>query len=131
MAKAKRKAAAEAVAPVAPAAAPVTDDQRLELLLQSLHETTRQLLGVDPSTLTDDEHEQWRKQVNSVNLAISKVRNARLAALSAEISAELPSLQDATDQLAKSLADLKEANEIIAAVAEGIGVVTQILTLFA
>jgi hypothetical protein len=127
MAKAKKKGAA---APVAPPASVDTDDL-LQRLQQSLEDMQRQLLSVDAAALSNDDHETWRQQLNAVSLAITKVRNARLAALSAEISAQLPALQSATDQLAQSLTDLKAANEIIGTVAEGIGVITQILTLFA
>ena len=111
--------------------AQVDNDQLLQRLQQDLEEAQRQLLSVDPAELSNDDHEKWRQQVNTVSLAITKVRNARLAALNAEISAQLPALQQATDQLAESLAKLKTANEIISAVAEGIGVIAQILTLFA
>jgi hypothetical protein len=127
MVKAKKKHAA---APVAQPAELDTDDL-LQRLQKSLEDMQRQLLSVEPAALSNDDHETWRQQVNVVSLAITKVRNARLAALSAEISAQLPALQSATDQLARSLADLKAANEIINAVAEGIGVITQVLTLFA
>lgn len=127
MVKAKKRGAA---APVAQPAEPDTDDL-LQRLQKSLEDMQRQLLNVDPTALSNDDHETWRQQVNTVGLAITKVRNARLAALTAEISAQLPALQSATDRLGKSLADLKAANEIINAVAEGIGVITQILTLLA
>jgi hypothetical protein len=127
MVKAKKKRAA---APVALRAEVDTDDllQRLQL---SLEDMQRQLLNVDAVALSNDDHETWRRQLNAVSLAITKVRNARLAALSAEISAQLPALERATDQLAESLARLRAADEIIRTVAEGIGVITQVLTLFA
>jgi len=127
MAKPKKRAAAASAAPLAA----VDSDDLLQQLQQSLEDTQRQLLSLDPTELSNDDHEKWRQQVNAVALAITKVRNARLAALSAQISAELPALQKATDRLAESLADLQTANEIISTVAQGIGVITQILTLFA
>ncbi len=127
MVKVKKKHVA---APVAQPAELDTDDL-LQRLQKSLEDMQRQLLSVEPAALSNDDHERWRQQVNAVSLAITKVRNARLAALSAEMSAQLPALQSATDQLAQSLGDLKAANEIINAVAEGIGVITQVLTLFA
>src|SRR5262245_8544107 len=131
--KAKDKKAKEKGSQAASIAAPSagTDDDSLASLQQSLEDMQRQLLGIDPTSLSDDEHEIWRRQVNSISLAITKVRNARLAELSAEIAAELPALRSATDELAASLAGLEAANEIIDTIADGIGVVTQILTLFA
>ena len=126
MAKAKKRSAAARVA----RPAELDIDDLLKRLRRSLEDLQRQLLSVDAAALSNDDHETWRQQMNAVSLAITKVRNARLAALGAEISAQLPALQKATDQLAESLADLKAANEIISTVAEGIGVITQILTVF-
>jgi hypothetical protein len=123
MAKAKEPAA------VTPPSVPV--DSILDQLLEHLLYVRQQLLKIDPDSLNDDQHENWRTQVNAISLAITKVRNARLGQLNAAFATELPKLEAAADQLTDALYHLQAANEIIGAVAEGLGIVTQILTLLA
>ena len=129
MDKKARKKKARAVLMQAPVAAAAPDNPQLDALLDELMQVRQELLKIDPDSLDDIHHEQWRTQVNQVSLAISKVRNALLAELNAEFAAELPAIETAAGRLTDSLKQLQAANEIIGAIAESIGVVAKILTL--
>src|SRR5438105_12263393 len=86
---------------IAAAAIPMaTADVTLENLFDHLLYIRQQLLKIDPDSLDATDHEQWRTQVNSTSLAISKVRNAMLAELNAEFAGELPAIETASGQLA-------------------------------
>jgi hypothetical protein len=124
MPKVKKKMPAVALPGVPP-----SPEERLDRLLNDLLYMRQQLLKLDPDSLNDAQHEKWRSQVNSISLAITKVRNAALAALNAAFAAELPDLEKSTGKLTDDLYRLKAANEIIGAIGEGLGIVAKILTL--
>lgn len=109
--------------------APSSAEDKLNRLLDHLLYMRQQLLKIDPDSLDVAQHEKWRNQVNSISLAITKVRNAILAQINAEFAAELPALEAAADKLTDSLYKLQAATEIIGAIGEGIGIITKILTL--
>lgn len=129
MVKKARKTRARAAPILPPVVTVAPDNAQLSALLDQLMEVRRHLLGIDPDSLDDEEHEQWRTQVNQISLAISKVRNALLAELNAEFAAELPAIEGAAGRLTDSLKQLQAANEVIGAIAESIGVVAKILTM--
>jgi hypothetical protein len=95
----------------------------------SLESMNAKLNGVDPSTLSDDEHQAWSDELNKVDLAIARVRNSLLNGIVAEFEAAMPAIQASTAQAEADLAKLTKAVEIINAVAGALGVLEQIITL--
>ena len=108
-----------------------SNEEQLSELLEHLMKVRQQLLKIDPDTLDDDRHEQWRLQVSQTSLAITRVRNASLAAISAEFAAELPEISAATSRLAGDLHEIKTANDVIATVADVIGIIASVAQLLA
>lgn len=106
-----------------------SSDETLERLRNHLMCMRQQLLRIDPDSLDDTLHEKWRKQVNSVSLAITKVRNAALSQINSAFAAELPALEANADKLAKALYKLKSANETISTIGDGIDLIKKTLTL--
>lgn len=126
MPKAKKKISAAAPHSVRP-----SSEDTFELLHNHLLYMRQQLLRIDPDSLDDALHEKWRKQVNSVSLAITKVRNAALTQISSAFAAELPTLEANADKLTDALYKLKSANESISAIGDGIDIIEKTLALLA
>jgi len=113
--------------PVAPSEGSEADRLRdLKLQLQAAQD---KLLLIDPNKLDDDAHAAWSNQIFQLSRAINKLRNVLLEQLSAEFAAELPAIESATGKLADELQRLKNAVDVINAVAGILGVVTRIITL--
>jgi hypothetical protein len=111
------------------AVAPAGDS--LSELLDHLESVREQLLEVDSDSLDAAKREQWREQVSQVSLAITRVSNLELSAISEEFSASLPRINSATGKLASDLNTIKTANEVVTAVAEVIGVIATVAKLLA
>jgi hypothetical protein len=124
MSKPKKK-----IAGVAPPSVSLSSEDKLNWLHDHLLYMRQQLLKIDPDTLDDTLHEKWRNQVNSISLAITKVRNVALAQLNAIFAAELPDLEAKADKLTDALYKHKTANETINTIGDGIGIVAKILKL--
>jgi hypothetical protein len=114
---------------VTPPAATAAAGPTLDDLLSHLLYMRQQLVKLDPDSLDPAQHEQWRTQVNAISLAITRVRNARLGELNDAFAAEVAALEAAADKLTDALYKLQTADEIIGTIADGMGIVTQILTL--
>ena len=122
-----RAAPAARAAPVARADGGKADRLRdLKLQLQAAQD---KLLLIDPSKLDNEAHAAWSNQVFQLSRAINKLRNVLLEQLSEEFAAELPAIESATGKLADELERLKNAVDVINAVAGVLGVITRIITL--
>jgi flavodoxin len=127
------KKAATRSAPV-PRSAPVAtseggEEDRLRDLKLQLQAAQDKLLLIDPNKLDDEAHADWSNQIFQLSRAINKLRNVLLEQLSAEFAADLPAFESATGKLADELQRLKNAVDVINAVAGVLGVVTRIITL--
>ena len=127
-----RKAVKKTAAPRARSAvAPATLDTlaQLRLVKAELEGVSVKLNGIDPDQLDAAAREQWSHQMDRVDLAIARARNAVLRGLVQAFEAEVPAIQAATGQLAASLERLNQAAQVIEAVAGVLGVIEKVITL--
>lgn len=102
---------------------------QLQRVTADLEAVSAKLNGVDREQLDDAAREQWSHQVDRVDLAITRARNAVLGGLVQAFEAEVPEIQAATGKLAASLERLNKAAQVIEAVAGVLGVIEKVITL--
>lgn len=102
---------------------------QLQRVKTDLEAVSAKLNGVDREQLDDAAREQWSHQMDRVDLAIARARNAVLGGLVQAFEAEVPEIQAATGKLAASLERLNKAAQVIEAVAGVLGVIEKVITL--
>ena len=102
---------------------------QLQQVKTNLEAVSVKLNAIDPATLDDAAHDKWSHEMDRVDLAIARARSALLQGLAQAFEAELPGIQDATSELAQSLASLQKAAQIIEAVSNVLGVIEKVITL--
>ena len=102
---------------------------QLQRVKVDLEAVSAKLNGVDREQLDDAAREQWSHQMDRVDLAIARARNAMLGGLVQAFEAEVPEIQAATGKLAASLERLNKAAQVIEAVAGVLGVIEKVITL--
>jgi hypothetical protein len=113
----------------ATAAAAINPADQLDQLKLKMQATRAKLLRVKPDKLSDADHDAWSEQIVLTNLAITRLRNAKLENLSNEFKRELPAFESSASKLADELAKFTQSVDIIKAVAGALGVITKIATL--
>ena len=103
--------------------------QQLKRVKADLEAVSEALNGIDPDQLDAAAREQWSQQMDVVDLAIARARNAVLRRLVAAFEAELPAIRSATGELARTLKRLNAAAQVIEAVAGVLGVIEKVITL--
>jgi hypothetical protein len=117
-----------------PVAAPQPDlafttKELLDNLEADLAALDAKLMMVQLEGLTREQKAQWAREITKVSEAITAVRNARLAAISAAFESALPELQGATDSLKRDLSRLQDSVAIINAIGSALGIVERIVSL--
>jgi hypothetical protein len=116
-------------AAAARAAATVTTTAQLQKVKDDLEVVSLKLLQVDPEELSAADRRKWTDEIDAVDLAISRARNAVLRQLVEAFEAEIGDIQEATGKLAKALERLNRAAQIIEAVASVLGIIERVITL--
>jgi hypothetical protein len=126
-----RRAAKKAAAPAArPAAEEALDTlAQLQRVKADLEAISVKLNGIDPDRLDSAAREQWSKEMDRVDLAIARARNAILNRLVEAFEAEVTVIRNATGNLAATLEHLNQSAEVIDAVANVLGVIERVITL--
>ncbi|WP_088282628.1 hypothetical protein [Ideonella sp. A 288] len=102
---------------------------QLQQVKTDLEAVSAKLNGFDPDAMSDAEREAWSNQMDRIDLAIARARNALLSGLVQAFDAEVAGLQAATGQLAAELQRLNKIALVIETVAAVLGVVERVITL--
>lgn len=132
-APAKKASAKKAAGPplklgAALAATSVTFDQ-LEQVKTDLEAISEKLNGIDPDTLSEAQRKDWSHEMDRVDLAIMRARNALQRNLLDAFEGEVDAIGEATGKLAESLDKLNKVVQVIEAVAGVLGVIEKVITL--
>ena len=102
---------------------------QLRRVKTDLEAVSAKLNEIDVDQLDDAGQEKLSHQMDRVDLAIARARNALLEGLAQAFEAEVPAIQAATGQLAASLQRLNRAAQVIETVAGVLGVIEKVITL--
>lgn len=102
---------------------------QLQQVKTDLEAVSAKLNGFDPDAMSGSEREAWSNQMDRIDLAIARARNALLSGLVQAFDAEVAGLQAATGQLAADLQRLNKIAQVIETVAAVLGVVERVITL--
>ena len=107
----------------------ISAHDQLVAVKASLEGISAKLNGVDPTSLSDAEHDKWSDQLNAVDLAIARVRNSLLNGIVAEFEGSMTAIQASTAKTENDLAKLTKAIDVINVVSGALGVITKIISL--
>ncbi len=102
---------------------------QLEQVKKDLEAVSVKLNGIDPDTLSAEDRQTWEREVDRVDLAIARARNALQRQLIDAFEGEIGGISDATAKLAASLARLSQVAQVIEAVAGVLGVIEKVIVL--
>jgi hypothetical protein len=102
---------------------------QLEQVKKDLEAVSVKLNGIDPDTLSAADRPIWEREVDRVDLAIARARNALQHQIIDAFEGEIGGIADATAKLAASLARLNQVAQVIEAVAGVLGVIEKVILL--